>query len=128
MDLIWSDNVDPILSAGRSLEDVGVRNWGLTREDALFALERLRKTGVAVLGGDVYKVTRNGVDLSYDNWLCAKSAGESEVDFLVRSIDKAKNYISSYRSERSLFAIVPAPSPVLRSPSSGSSIDWLRCS
>ena len=104
---IWSGQVDAILAAGRSLDGAGVRNWALAREDALLALKQLQQIGVAVLGGDVYAVSGNAVVLSYDNWHCDQGAGESAADFLNRSIDSARNYISSYGSADALFAMVP---------------------
>lgn len=105
---VWSEQVDAILAAGRNLDGIGVRNWALAREDALLALERLREIGVAVLGGDVYVVSGKAVVPSYDNWHCDQDAGEVAADFLSRSIDSARSYISSYGSAEAMFAIVPS--------------------
>lgn len=105
---IWSEQVDAILAAGRSLDGAEVRNWALAREDALLALEQLREIGVVVLGGDVYVVSGDAVVPSYDNWHCDQGDGESAADFLNRSIDSARNYISSYGSADAMFAMVPS--------------------
>ncbi|MDD5276208.1 MAG: Imm40 family immunity protein [Methylovulum sp.] len=109
MKIFWSSEIDPILSVGRSLEDVGVRNWALRREDALVALTKLAEIGVAVLGGDVYSVSGGGVESNYDNWYCNRGKPESDSAFVERSIAAAMNYIANYRAEEEavLFAIVP---------------------
>jgi hypothetical protein len=108
MENIWSSEIDSILRVGHSLESVGVRNWALEREAALNALEQLCVLGVAVFGGDVYVANSSGVESNYDNWYCNRDVGETDVDFVVRSVAKARNYIANYRAEgRVLFAIVP---------------------
>jgi hypothetical protein len=109
MENVWSSGVDPILSVGRSLEDVGVRNWALSREDALAALTKLTEIGIAVLGGDVYSVNGKFVESNYDNWYCNCNELESNSDFVERSIGVARNYIVNYHAPDGavLFAMVP---------------------
>ena len=109
MIIIWSSEIDSILGVGQSLENNGVRNWGLERDAALVALEKLSEIGVAVLGGDVYLVTNTGAESNYDNWYCNQEDREAKLDFVSRSIEKAKNYISNYQASSGsvLFAIVP---------------------
>ena len=110
MENIWSDEIDAILSVGRTLDSVGVRNWALDRDAALAALERLSAMKVAVLGGDVYAVSGVNVESNYDNWYCNRDSGEVDADFAERSIAKARSYIANYRvkSGAVLFAIVPS--------------------
>lgn len=99
--------MDAILSVGRSLESLGIRNWALGSDAALFALESLSDLGIGVLGGDVYVVDGGGVESNYDNWYCNKERGESSDDFVARSISKAKSYILGYQRKGVLFALVP---------------------
>jgi len=110
MEKIWSSDVDAILGVGRSLEHIGVRNWALELDPALTALDQLSAIGVAVLGGDVYDVTEGSAEPSYDNWYCNREVGESQPEFVARSIAKAKSYINSYRASPGsvIFAIVPS--------------------
>ncbi len=107
METFWSFEIDPILSVGRSLADVGVRNWALSRVEALAALTKLTEIGVAVLGGDVYSVSGGGVESNYDNWYCNRDELESDSAFVERSIAVARNYILDYPDETVLFVIVP---------------------
>ena len=109
MTLFWSKEADAILSIGLSLEYCGVKNWALTRQQALLALERLEKYGIAVLGGDVYSVADNSIEPNYDNWYCDREGGESATAFVTRSIAKAKIYVSGYAASDAavIFAIVP---------------------
>ena len=113
MEYIWSSEIDSILSVGRSLESVGVRNWALDRESALTALEQLSAMEVAVLGGDVYEVSNTNAESNYDNWYCNRDSGEAEAVFVERSITKARNYIANYQAKAGsvLFAIVPSVVP-----------------
>jgi hypothetical protein len=110
MGTIWSNTADAILSVGRSLADVGVRNWALTREQALAAFDQLLAAGIGVFGGDVYKEKSGNIQISYDNWYCDPDPGEQKSEFAVRSVAKAREYIIKYKTwsdEAFLFAIVP---------------------
>jgi hypothetical protein len=107
---VWSKEIDAVLSVGRPLDDIGVRNWALEREAALAALEQLSAMEVAVLGGDVLAVTHDNVRHNDDNWYCDRASSELDADFVERSISKARNYITHYRATGGgsvLFAIVP---------------------
>ena len=105
---IWSSAVDSILSAGMSLESVGVRNWALSRDDALEALNRLEALGVGVLGVDVYRTSGQVLELSFDNWHCEKEPGEDNADFVARSADISRAHIVSWPDRDAFFALVPA--------------------
>jgi 23S rRNA A1618 N6-methylase RlmF len=105
----WTSEIDEILSAGHSLVGSGVRNWALERAEAIVALDELLALSVGVLGGDVYSISDTTLEANYDNWFCNPVSGESEDDFLERSIAKAKSYIANYPSRLGnvAFAIVP---------------------
>ncbi|MDP3391861.1 MAG: Imm40 family immunity protein [Methylococcaceae bacterium] len=109
MEKYWSSEADMILGVGRSLEDVGVRNWALSREAALAALIKFSEIGIAVLGGDVYSINDGVVESNYDNWYCNRDNHESNSAYVERSIAAARNYIENYRAPEGtvLFAIVP---------------------
>ena len=111
MDPSWSNKVvDSILGAdGRSLMDMGVNNWVLNRKDALIAIEKLKIQNIAVLGGDVYLLSNEAVESTYDGWHCEPEPLESHTSFILRSAAKATEYISNYikESDNILFAIVP---------------------
>lgn len=109
MKCVWSEDVDAVLSVGRTLKSIGVRNWALDRQAALAALERLATLQVAVLGGDVYAVRGESVESNYDSWYCTRDSGEGKAAFVVRSIAKAKSYIANYKAATGsvLFAMVP---------------------
>lgn len=109
MENCWSSEVDQILAVGLPLDDIGIRNWGLTRDDALTALAKLAKIGVGVLGGDVYSVNGRVVESNYDNWYCNQHEHELGSAFVERSIAMARNYITNYITTEGtvLFAIVP---------------------
>jgi len=106
---VWSEKIDSILSAGESLEVLGVRNWALDQAGALYALERLHQEGIAVAGGDVYRLENGRLEPTYDNWYCDRSDGEQIGEFVERSIGVAMNYITEYLNSdgRAFFSLVP---------------------
>ncbi|ASC94983.1 TPA: Imm40 family immunity protein [Pseudomonas aeruginosa] len=107
MSVIWSQQIDSILSSGISLEYAGIKNWALRRDDALRAICELEDLGVPILGGDVYQLVGEYAEQTYDSWYCNHEVGESDLAFLKRSSDKARVYICNYLVDGALFAIVP---------------------
>ncbi len=109
MDTIWSEDVDNVLRIGKFLENIGVKNWGLTEEQTLAALNKFLRMDVPVLGGDVYFMERGHIEPCYDNWFCNRKKNENKIDFVKRSISKAEEYINDYRGSKfnKLFALVP---------------------
>jgi len=110
MDTIWSKESDAILKVGRTLENVGVRNWALTKKQTLMALDQFEAEGIAILGGDVYEMQKEGLQSNYDNWYCNRKENESKSAFVSRSIAKARDFVTNYKLNRDVecfFAIVP---------------------
>ena len=65
--MIWSPIADPILNRGTLLLPIGVNNFALSYEDALFALDNLLIANIGVLGGDVYLHEGNVFSLTYED-------------------------------------------------------------
>jgi hypothetical protein len=110
MGFFWSKTIDEILGVGISLEGIGVRNFALTRQEALTALDQLARNKVPVLGGDVYLMKNGSIEPAYDNWYCDPQKEEAEIDFCNQSISRARDYIDKYKSAEDkavFFAIVP---------------------
>jgi hypothetical protein len=107
MSVIWSEQIDSILSYGISLSCVGVKNWALERDNALRAVNELEALGFPVLGGDVYQLVDEFPEQTYDNWYCDQEPGELDYAFLKRSSEKARGYIGSCSMSGALFSIVP---------------------
>lgn len=109
MSHVWTTAVDQILQEGYWLENIGVRNWAMSRNATLHALSQLKCIESAVLGGDVYFQRPEAVESSYDSWYCDKKSDETQSAFLARSIETARAYVSAYAPTRQdvLFALVP---------------------
>jgi len=109
MEPVWSPTTDRILGVGRLLTDIGVRNWVLSKPEALSALDELAAAEIGVLGGDVYEMLQDRMRPTRDNWYCNRQPGETNGAFVARSITQARDYIRRYSSERAttVFAIVP---------------------
>lgn len=96
MTTLPQEYLDILASEGRDLKEAGVNGAALQKRSALRAVEALRAASVQILGGDVYRVTRGKLELSYDNWYC-KDAGEPGTDeYLKASLAQAKRYIRDY--------------------------------
>ncbi len=109
MAYVWSADVDPILSVGHYLISYGIKNWALNRGDALLAINALANLEIPILGGDVYVSSGGRIKSSYDNWHVNKNAGESDDEYLKRSVFLSMDYVNSYESSfgDALFAMVP---------------------
>jgi hypothetical protein len=90
---------------GRSLRDTGVAGVAFARKDLLEALEYLKGSRVAVLGGDVLEVKGGAQPDSFwyekpkpthDSWHADRKPREALMDYIERSIAEAERYIRSY--------------------------------
>ena len=101
--------VNEILKAGHSLSEIGVNNWALPYDKALNALPQFEKWGIPVLGGDVCESIDGIFQYTCDNWYCDQEDTESNSDFVIRSVEKAKTFILNFKTEyadRTSFALV----------------------
>ena len=116
MKIVWSEEVDAVLSVGYFMGPSGIRNWALSKNQAIAAIEKLEHMGVAILGGDVLVLTEPRYDYSYDNWNCEQQLGESKTEFVRRSAEIARNYIENYKlyNVKCFFELAPDIRPHLR--------------
>ena len=94
MKTIWSITIDEILKIGKPLANVGVFNWALTKGQALEVLDKFLTLQIPILGGDVYENIDGKLQPNLDNWYCEPKKEEAKIDFMYRSIKKAKIYIN----------------------------------
>ena len=84
----------------------GTIQKSFSKNDALEILEECLKSRIAILGGDVVNINNNGYfEYNYDNWSYNRKKGESDVDYVLRSIEKAIKYISNYKLNNVYFCI-----------------------
>jgi hypothetical protein len=91
--------IDKILKIGVSLKPIGVKNWALSKENALAVLEKFYELKMPILGGDVCEIDKGIINYNYDNWYCEKRKDEGHNEFVVRSIQEAEDYINNYKSD-----------------------------
>ena len=105
--------VPDLAARAQSLADIGLREAGWQRTDALAVLERLQGSAVAVLGGDVLRVEGNRPQHTYDNWHVEPVEGESFATYAARSQAGAAEYITRYpeKDGRYLYVLVAADGP-----------------
>lgn len=101
-------------SSGVSLDTLGIRDIGLSRENALRAVEILRHENLSILGGDVYIRRGDRLEVAHANWYADPKPDEGREAYLRRSWDKAETYIKSFpevADAEVLFAIVVEKAP-----------------
>jgi hypothetical protein len=92
-----SDEYQLLLKAkGISLEQLGIRDIALERDEALLAVEILRKASIPIFGGDVYWKRGEAVELAYANWHSDPGLGEKPEHFASRSCLTAEDYIKKF--------------------------------
>jgi uncharacterized protein (DUF1330 family) len=85
-----------LVAKGISLEELGLREVGLLRGDALQAVELLRESSVPILGGDVYFIRGEGVEQAFANWHTDEHTGEGRSEFAERSCRHTTKYIEAF--------------------------------
>lgn len=91
------------------LEDFGIMDIALNRQDALLAIDFLREDGILILGGDVFFQINNALELAYANWFTKQRGGEDLDAFIKRTCSETSNYIRDFPSKEGvtpLFALV----------------------
>ena len=96
------------LACGIALNNFGINNWALKKEQVLDLLNEFKSYNFIILGGDIIKLKKEGVEYTYDNWYCNKQKNEAFEDFCKRSIDITVSYLSNYpfSKENELFIIL----------------------
>jgi hypothetical protein len=90
--LIPQKYIEILESKGQPLTDIGINAVALNQADALGAIETLRGSQVAILGGDVFRVVGGRPQHTYDNWYSNRRSDEDLSAFLQRSWDVAEGY------------------------------------
>ena len=87
---------------GIPLDDLGLREVALKRNDALAAVDLLRKASRSISGGDVYFKHGNKIEIAYANWHSDPKADENPEQFMQRSCFETKDYIEKFPDSESL--------------------------
>jgi Immunity protein 40 len=94
--LISKDYQQMLSSKGVPLDGLGIREVGLTRDDALQAIGFLESESIPILGGDVYFRRGSKIETAYANWYSDPVPGEDRSEFLGRSWKRAREYIKDF--------------------------------
>jgi hypothetical protein len=103
--IVYSEEADAILSVGIWLGPEH-RNWALTKEQALAAIDRLRDANFILLGGDVLNEPEKNFSHAYDNWHFERSIPPLPSDPSSSAL-KASYYVRDYPVENAYFVLVP---------------------
>jgi hypothetical protein len=92
-----------------TLSGMGIRDIGLTRENALRAVSLLQKDSVPILGGDVFFRRGSKIEVAYANWHSDPKPGEDRDAYNGRSWTATFKYIQDFPDRPDvelLFALV----------------------
>jgi hypothetical protein len=105
--IVWSETIDAILSAGIYLGG-SANNFVLTKAQINKAICEFERLQIPVLNGMTYIQKPNGVFYrTIDNgWYCKQETGETDVEFLRRSIKTSLEYIENYPENDIYFGVV----------------------
>ena len=90
----------------RTLSHLGVDEGAYTYQDAIKLVEHLAEGPVAILGGDVYEDSSQGLRPTYEGWYCDPSPGEALDAYRKRSRDKALEYLKAFPDTTAWFVLV----------------------
>jgi hypothetical protein len=97
-----SEYLSLIREKGRPLSEInpGSDEMALTVDDALRAVEILRGTRRAILGGDVLSDESGTLAYTHENWYSERRGGEGHADYCDRSYEDSRNYINEVVKRR----------------------------
>ena len=88
-DIIEQNNIERYYS----LESLGGYGFAFPKEEALKVVSALKENFYDILGGDVYILEEEGINLTYENWTCDQEDDENPYDYLKRSSNMAIQFI-----------------------------------
>lgn len=98
-----------ILKKSIPLEKFGINDFSWEKIDAIEMINLIQNEKIGILGGDVYRLEKDRLISTYDNWFFEPEAEESINSFNLRSKKESIKYIENYPiepGEKILFAIV----------------------
>jgi hypothetical protein len=81
----------------RLFEPLGINETALEREDALVAIQLLRKAAIPILGGDVYLQRSTALEHTASSWSTNYLQNETDDSYLARSLSDTERFIRQLR-------------------------------
>jgi len=79
-----------------SLSEFEISGFAWKWEYVNILLNYLNSNNYAILGGDVYKLENDQIDIAYDSWFCNKKDNMSWEFYVDESNKRAMEYINNY--------------------------------
>ena len=90
------------------LSDIGVNEYAFPKQGSLKVISLLRDKMIPIFGGDVYVRDGDAIVPVYANWYSDWHKSEPYSDYVIRSCEKAYDFVLNYPScDNALFVIVP---------------------
>ena len=78
---------------GIDLKEIGINEYAWNRNNIEDIINILAKKKIVVLGGDVYRISNDNIQMTYDSWYVNNDGSEY---FYIKSYVVALNYIDEY--------------------------------
>lgn len=79
-----------------SLKNIGMNELAWYGKDAIKAIEYLSNNGTLILGGDVYIISGQKINLTYDNWYYIPVESRTHQENIDAAKEKAVSYIQHF--------------------------------
>ena len=79
-----------------SLKNIGMNELAWYGKDAIKAIEYLSNNGTLILGGDVYIISEQKINLTYDNWYYIPVETRTHQENIDAAKEKAVSYIQHF--------------------------------
>ena len=77
----------------------GSQEIALPRDATIEALRMLKDSPIAVIGGDVLKLSGGLLTYTYENWFCNKKEGELASQYACRCLQYSMEYVMNFDSK-----------------------------
>jgi hypothetical protein len=94
--LLPSKYFEIVRREGHRLTEMDSNEFAFPRAAALAAIDALKGSPVAILGGDALRISGGKALHTYDNWYCDRAPTEDPLHYVDRTHDEAKRYIEGY--------------------------------
>jgi hypothetical protein len=94
---------------GYNLLPIGVNGIALRKNHSLRAVEILENNKIPILGGDVFVLSNEKIEFSYDSWYCNEEDFNQYEEYLHNSWEVSRKYIELFKDtvrEIYLFQII----------------------
>lgn len=94
--LLPEDLPETLLQAARDLHPQHIGGFAWPYPEVLDVIDELSSRDLVTLGGDVFRVTAEGPEMTYDSWYLDRRLEQSWAGFVAQAAHEARRYVEAY--------------------------------